>query len=137
MAGVTPGNQPQILPRLARWMLVALLCISLGLQWTVLQGVAWTGMLISYARDGSLIEAVTKTFDGEHPCQLCKAVENGQKQDQEKTANTPLKKLEAVLAQVVCVVAPAPVLRSFTDLTQQGERLAMTPPWTPPRQAQA
>lgn len=137
MAGVTPGNQPQILPRLARWMMVALLCISLGLQWTVLQGVAWTGMLISYARDGSLIEAVTKTFDGEHPCQLCKAVESGQKQDQEKTANTPLKKLEAVLAQVVCVVAPAPVLRSFSDLIQQGERLAMTPPWMPPRLAQA
>ncbi|MEN3942261.1 hypothetical protein WJU23_13265 [Prosthecobacter sp. SYSU 5D2] len=137
MADVTPANQHPLLPRLARWMLVALLCISLGLQWTLLQGVAWTGMLISYARDGSLIEAVTKTFDGEHPCQLCKAVENGQKQDQEKTASAPLKKLEAVLAQMVCVVAPAPVLRTFPEPTQQGERLAMMPPWTPPRQGQA
>ena len=123
-----------MLPRLARWMVVAVLCISLGLQWAVLQGVAWTGMLISYARDGSLIEAVSKTFDGAHPCPLCKAVENGQKQDQEKSANAPMKKLEAVLAEITHVVAPAPVMVKFTSLKQQGERLSIAPPWMPPRQ---
>lgn len=131
---LTAAALPTLLPRLARWMVVAVLCISLGLQWAVLQGVAWTGMLINFARDGSLIEAVTKTFDGEHPCPLCKAVENGQKQDQEKSANTPMKKLEAVLAEVVRVIPPAPADMKFTTLARQGERRSMAPPWTPPRE---
>ncbi|WP_133795452.1 hypothetical protein [Prosthecobacter fusiformis] len=121
------------LPRFARWMVVGVLCISLGLQWAVLQGVAWTGMLISYARDGSLIEAVSKTFDGEHPCPLCKAVENGQKQDQEKSANTPIKKLDAVLVEVFHIVAPVPQVMIFARLNQQGERRADAPLRMPPR----
>ncbi|TDU71287.1 hypothetical protein EI77_02410 [Prosthecobacter fusiformis] len=114
-------------------MVVGVLCISLGLQWAVLQGVAWTGMLISYARDGSLIEAVSKTFDGEHPCPLCKAVENGQKQDQEKSANTPIKKLDAVLVEVFHIVAPVPQVMIFARLNQQGERRADAPLRMPPR----
>lgn len=124
-----------MLPRLARWMVVAVLCISLGLQWAVLQGVAWTGMLISFSRDGSLIEAMSKTFDGEHPCPLCKAVEDGQKQDQGKSADAPKKKLEAVLVLRTVVVAPASVAMEFVPLKQQGERRTMTPPWIPPRAA--
>jgi hypothetical protein len=129
--------QPPMLPRLARWMVVAVLCISLGLQWAMLQGAAWTGMLISFAREGSLIEAVTKTFDGKHPCALCNAVKKGQKQDQEQTVNKPMKKLEAVLATVVYLVAPAPTLVEFAPVTQSGERRTLAPPRTPPRQGLA
>lgn len=117
-------------------MVVAVLCISLGLQWAVLQGVAWTGMLISFSRDGSLIEAMSKTFDGEHPCPLCKAVEDGQKQDPSKSADAPKKKLDAAMQIIAtCIIAPAPVAMEFSDLKQQGERRTMMPPWVPPRAA--
>ena len=124
-----------LLPRLARWMVVVVLCCSLGLQWAVLQGIAWTGMLISFSRDGSLVEAVAKTFDGEHPCPLCKAVDKGQKQDQEKSIQVPMKKLDAVLVQGFQVIAPAPVRITYALLTQQGERRVIPPLWTPPRQS--
>lgn len=124
-----------LLPRLARWMVVVVLCCSLGLQWAVLQGIAWTGMLISFSRDGSLVEAVAKTFDGEHPCPLCKAVDKGQKQDQEKSVQVPMKKLDAVLVQGFQVIAPAPVRITYAPLTQQGERRVIPPLWTPPRQS--
>lgn len=124
-----------LLPRLARWMVVVVLCCSLGLQWAVLQGIAWTGMLISFSRDGSLVEAVAKTFDGEHPCPLCKAVDKGQKQDQEKSVQVPMKKLDAVLVQGFQVIAPAPVRITYALLTQQGERRVIPPLWTPPRQS--
>lgn len=135
LSAVRSSTAPStLLQCLARWMVVAVLCISLGLQWALLQGIAWTGMLISFSRDGSLIEAVAKTFDGEHPCPLCKVVEEGQKQDPNKSANTPMKKLEAVLAQVTTIVAPAPAVMTFPDWEKSAERLAMTPPWTPPRQ---
>jgi hypothetical protein len=130
----TPAASTLLL-RLARWMVVVVLCCSLGLQWAVLQGIAWTGMLISFSRDGSLVEAVAKTFDGEHPCPLCKAVDKGQKQDQEKSVQVPMKKLDAVLVQGFQVIAPAPVRITYALLTQQGERRVIPPLWTPPRQS--
>lgn len=92
-------------------------------------------MLISFSRDGSLVEAVAKTFDGEHPCPLCKAVDKGQKQDQEKSVQVPMKKLDAVLVQGFQVIAPAPVRITYAPLTQQGERRVIPPLWTPPRQS--
>lgn len=118
-----------------RWLLVALLCLSLGLQWAFLQGVAWTGMVISYARDGSVIEAVTKTFDGEHPCPLCKVVEEGQKQDQEKTLDGKIKKLEAALLVALASLVPPPAQPVARVMSQQkAERLAASPPKGPPRE---
>ena len=42
-------------------------------------------MLLSYSRTGSLATAIAKTFDGRHPCLLCKAItkgeQGGKKQD--------------------------------------------------------
>ncbi len=42
-------------------------------------------MLLSYSRSGSVASAVEKTFDGDHPCPLCKAIskgeQNGKKQE--------------------------------------------------------
>jgi hypothetical protein len=46
-----------------------------GSQWLVLQGVAWTGMLIQYSIDENIVAGVQKTFDGEHPCAMCKAID--------------------------------------------------------------
>jgi hypothetical protein len=40
-----------------------------------LQSVAWSRMLVAYSRGGQFISAVTKTFDGRHPCSLCKQIQ--------------------------------------------------------------
>jgi hypothetical protein len=66
---------------------VLLLVLSLGLHWAVLQTVAWTGMLISYSQEG-VREAIAKTFDGEHPCPLCKAVAKGRAEEQERDSKS-------------------------------------------------
>ncbi len=50
------------------------LCAALGLHWFALQSVAWVGMLVHYSSCGSVASAVEKTFDGKHPCPLCKAI---------------------------------------------------------------
>jgi len=60
------------------------LVLSLGLHWAVLQTVAWTGMIVSYSRGASLREAVSKTFDGQHPCCLCKAIQKGRADEQKQ-----------------------------------------------------
>jgi hypothetical protein len=42
------------------------------------------GMIVSYAREGDVSTAITKTFDGKHPCSVCSAVQDGRKQEQKK-----------------------------------------------------
>jgi hypothetical protein len=78
---------------------VLVLVLSLGLHRAVLQTVAWTGMLISYSRDASLKEAVAMTFDGEHPCPLCKAIKQGRAEEkkQEQQQTKPGSKLDVGL----------------------------------------
>lgn len=89
-------------------LVVAALCLSLGVHWALLQSLAWTGMLLSWSQEVSLVEAVKNTFDGEHPCPLCKAVESGQQQAP-KSAPLQRIKLDAVLAFAVRLVPPSAV----------------------------
>jgi hypothetical protein len=55
-------------------MLLVLFAASGG-HWMMLQSVAWTRMLVAYSHDGQLVEALAKTFDGKHPCALCKTIQ--------------------------------------------------------------
>jgi hypothetical protein len=73
-----------VLSRTARFCILVLLIISIGGHWFLLQSAAWMGMLIDYSRDGSFTVAVCKTFDGKHPCCLCKAIAEGKKSEQKK-----------------------------------------------------
>ncbi len=54
-------------------------------------------MIISYSQGSSLREAVSKTFDGEHPCPLCKIIKQGragEKQKEEKQNAKPGSKMD-------------------------------------------
>jgi len=73
------------------------LALSLGLHWALLQSVAWTGMLWRYSQHTTLAEAIAKTFDGRHPCALCKVIEqarSSEKQQQQDQPNFPASKLD-------------------------------------------
>jgi hypothetical protein len=65
--------------RLSQLFVVAALVVSIGLHWAVLQSAAWVGMAVAYTVEkGSLSEGLSDTFDGDHPCPLCKAVKLAQ-----------------------------------------------------------
>ncbi len=85
--------------RLTKTLTVLMLVLTMGLHWALLQTVAWTGMLVSYSRAGSFTEAVSKTFDGQHPCCMCKAIESGRKAEREQSQekSTPDAKIKCVL----------------------------------------
>jgi hypothetical protein len=71
-------------------------------------------MLLSWSQEVSLVQAMKNTFDGEHPCPLCKAVESGQ---QKAPESAPIEriKLDAVLATAPRLVPPPPVLLIHAD----------------------
>jgi hypothetical protein len=67
----------------ALFCLLALLQI-LGGHWALLQTSAWIGMVVQYSRQAGLKAGLAQTFDGEHPCPICKAIQDGKKQEQKK-----------------------------------------------------
>jgi hypothetical protein len=79
------GGTPVLLFRsIARGLLVAGLIMAIGLQWMLVQSAGWASMLVRYSQEGSLMQAVEMTFDGEHPCELCKLAARGVQEDQKK-----------------------------------------------------
>jgi hypothetical protein len=53
----------------------------------LMQVVAWGGMLWSYSlKEQSLARGVSKTFDGEHPCSMCKKIGEVSKEEQKQPA---------------------------------------------------
>jgi hypothetical protein len=114
------------------------LVLSLGLHWTVLQSAAWVGMVVAYSKDASIGEALEKTFDGEHPCPLCKIVETGSKSDNEndkQTAFSKIKKIDLMLATIEALVVPAPEVPDYLPHTQQPVSRKYAPAVPPPRVA--
>jgi hypothetical protein len=66
-----------VITSLARFATIIALCLAIGLHWFVLQSVAWTAMIVKYSAGTSLSAALVKTFDGAHPCSLCRVVQKG------------------------------------------------------------
>jgi hypothetical protein len=60
---------------------LALIC-GAKLHLPALQVVAWTGMVVKYAQEVPLTEALEMTFDGDHPCPLCKVIRKAQTSEQ-------------------------------------------------------
>ena len=64
---------------------LVILCCALylsGAHWMVLQTTAWTGMVVSRSFNAGVATAVETTFDGQHPCRMCTAIAEGQKEEQ-------------------------------------------------------
>jgi hypothetical protein len=69
---------------------IVTLLAMLGGHWLVLQSFAWARMIVIYSRQGSLQSALSKTFDGKHPCGLCVSIHEGrQKEQQQETQKLP------------------------------------------------
>lgn len=85
--------------RLHNVIVACLLIVSIGGHWALLQSVAWMGMLVSYSQNDSFSAAVEKTFDGKHPCKLCRAVDQGKRSEQKKSFVKSELKIDWMLAE--------------------------------------
>lgn len=123
--------------RIQKLVLVVALMVSIGLHWAVLQSVAWAGMLVQYTRQTSSVPvAFTMTFDGQHPCKLCKVTQQGRKAEQSQKESFAIQKLELFAQQESLVVIygldePSPVKAD----TLAFPLLSFRPPVPPPRVA--
>ena len=111
-----------------------------GGHWAVLQSVAWVEMLHSYSQhSGSMAVAFEKTFDGQHPCELCQQIQAGKAKERRESPTAPSTKDDAkVKALLVDSVLPA-FARTTEEISFRravfapGSRRAERPPTPPPR----
>jgi hypothetical protein len=104
-----PSPMPNWLLRAGKMILVLTLVVSLGGHHALLQTIAWGNMFVTFSSQDSFSEAVEKTFDGKHPCELCKVVEKSKESEERK----PLLKAEMKME----IALPAPVRVPFPRST--------------------
>ena len=94
--------------RLAVPAISAALFLMMGGHWVILQTVAWTKMVMDYSRQTSVQQALRETFDGEHPCDMCKKISRARNEPNKSVTAVafPHKDLSFVTARVLQVTPP-------------------------------
>jgi hypothetical protein len=111
-------------------MIVALIAATGG-HWAVLQSVAWTNMLAQNLRAATVCQSLQTTFDGDHPCCLCKAIAAGKKTEKKTEFSPRLKKIE-FLSQRAKFLFCAPTRFDLLPSAESSSSGIIHPPSVPP-----
>lgn len=109
------------------------LCFSLGFHWLALQSVAWTTMLVANVRHVPLSEAVAKTFDGAHPCDLCHAVAEGKKSEKKSEVLPTIAKMDLICTTRTLSWLPPWAPYVYSQTRSPIPERSQSPPVPPPR----
>jgi hypothetical protein len=91
-------------------MALALFLVAGG-HWAMLQSVAWATMVKDFSKTGSLTEAVGKTFDGKHPCAMCKKLTNARASEEKAPVTLKVDKKAEVFVASIRSEVPMPLAR--------------------------
>ena len=109
-----------------------------GGHWGLLQTVAWAEMLRDYSqRSGSLAAAAAQTFDGAHPCELCREIQAAKSKERKENPTVPATKGDAKVKALLADSFLRPFVRMTGKLSVSGARSISAPtrteqPPTPP-----
>ncbi len=128
-----PLHAPTMAARCGKLFVVIALVLTTGLHWAAFQSLAWASMLANNLRTESVTAAVHDTFDGEHPCCLCKAIAAGKKTQKKSEAALSVIKLEFPPAAAdTALIAPAR-FPLFPPVDTAAAPIGLEPPTPPPR----
>jgi len=122
-----------VFARFGKGCVIVALVLTTGAHWVALQTVAWTTMLADNLRTDSFAEAVTHTFDGKHPCCLCKAIAAGKKSEKKNEFTPQTQKLEFPPSPENFVFVAPGWLELLPQAITFADSLTQTPPTPPPR----
>lgn len=115
-------------------MIVVALCLSIGPHWALFQTVAWGKMVVEYSQEVPFVTALAETFDGDHPCDLCKDISAVRNSGNAKDAQLPVTtRLDLICATRTIVTLPRCVDFHFPKVEVHATLLAYSPPTPPPR----
>ena len=115
------------------------LVVALGMsggQWMILQSVAWAKMIVDYSRHANLQTAIEQTFDGKHPCAMCRLIEAGRQSSQPaqheiRTTRTPDN--DVLFATILVVDCDLPDACAVAAVASSHPTRSDPPPVPPPR----
>lgn len=121
--------------KIANLLVVFTLICAIGGHWAILQSVAWVGMAVDYSQDATLAEALAKTFDGKHPCKICKVVEAGKKSEQKQSSLKVETKFDFWMTNAASLLDPPNPFVVLPARPSAVEVHSESPPTPPPRLA--
>jgi hypothetical protein len=127
------GPYPVVLRHASRVLLVLTLCLAVGGHWVALQSVAWASMLVQYSSRAPLSQAVAQTFDGDHPCGLCKGITAAQQSQKKRDAQPAPIKVDLICAMRTITLLPPCAGFLFGTFETRAFKRAHSPPTPPPR----
>ena len=119
--------------RFGKFFVIVALIATTGAHWAALQSVAWTTMLADNLRTHSLSESVARTFDGQYPCPICKAIAAGKKSEKKSEATLQTQKLEFPPAKENPVLVAPSSFQLLPPVNCFAESLTQKPLLPPPR----
>jgi hypothetical protein len=122
-----------VLQRFTKAAVVVALASSIGLHWALFQSLAWVGMVVTYSQQASVTEALAKTFDGKHPCALCKEISKGKQSEKKSDFRPESKKFEFSYVVPVFIFSSPDYFWTARILDTLPIVRATTPPVPPPR----
>lgn len=122
-----------VLFRSSKTFLGLSLAVLLGAHWLLLQSVAWVGMIITYSQTSTLSEAISMTFDGEHPCRMCIAVKEGKKAESKQLQLKPELKFDFLCMEAASFLPPLLPVTLLTPGSMLACPRSEAPPGPPPR----
>ena len=122
-----------MLLRFAKICLALSVAASIGLHWAFFQSVAWVGMVVTYSHEAPFREALVKTFDGKHPCALCREIANDRRSEKKPDSPPPVRKLEFSYSAAQFLFAAPSHFWEPTCPEQFWAVLAQAPPVPPPK----
>jgi hypothetical protein len=119
-----------VLLKLGKVLVVFSLVATLSAHWALLQTVAWTSMLAGNLESRSFHDAMVMTFDGHHPCPLCKAIAAAKKSEQKNQVTFEQQKLDfPPVDGGLVLIAPSRVeISSANTFSESTFQKPLTPP---------
>lgn len=127
------NNKKVVFNRLGHLLLIVALLGATGSHWMMLQSVAWATMLAENARTDSFQTALANTFDGRHPCALCKQIAQGRQSEKKSDQQLTVKKLEFFNQPVVFIITSPARYALSGERNSSAVQLPHSPPVPPPR----
>lgn len=118
-------------PRLSKVLAIFVAVQLLGGYWFALQCAAWVGMFAHYSHDGNLTVAVEKTFDGQHPCDLCRALTKARDTEKKQERVVSMNKIE-MIHQIAAPLFFSPRLEETSRVMDIFAVQSFVEPATPP-----
>ncbi len=114
-------------------ILVVMILHMTGGHWMLLQTVAWSRMIVEYSRFSPMQVALKETFDGQHPCEMCKGIQKAKQTEKKQEAQLVTAKYDFLFEHRDFLIVP-PSFSSARILLRGLHALRNEPPsLRPPR----